>query len=64
MLTQHEARALVEAWLKTYSTFQADSISLTSDPNGAWVVRVECGVIVWTQVVSPEGTVSTPVWSE
>ena len=66
MLTQHEARALVEAWLKTYSTFEADSISVTSDSSatGAWRVRVECGVVVWTQVVSSEGGMSAPVWTE
>jgi hypothetical protein len=61
-MTQQEARATIEAWIKTYSLFAAEAVSVTPDRNGAWVGLVECSEVIWKQNMSPPGEVSAPVW--
>jgi hypothetical protein len=61
-MTQQEAKATIEAWIKTYSFFAAEAVSITPDGNGAWVGLVECSEVIWKQKVSPAGEVSAPVW--
>ena len=61
-MTKQEALAAIEAWIKTYSFFTANAVSITPDENGAWVALVECSELIWEQKVNSEGEVSAPVW--
>jgi hypothetical protein len=61
-MTQQEAMVTIEAWIKTYSLFAAEAVSVTPDENGAWVGLVECSEVIWKHHVSPAGEVSAPVW--
>lgn len=61
-MTKQEATDVIGTWLKTYSAFTADALSITPAQEGAWVVLVECGKVRWEQKVSPGGEVSPPVW--
>jgi hypothetical protein len=61
-MTQQEAMATIEDWIKTHSFFAAQTVSVTPDGDGAWVVWVECSELIWKQSISPAGEVSAPVW--
>jgi hypothetical protein len=63
-MTEQEALAAIKSWIKTYSLFAAEPVSVTPGEDGSWVVLVECSTLTWEQKVSLEGEVSAPVWVE
>jgi hypothetical protein len=61
MMTQREAVALIEAWIKQHSPFTAQVVNATHDERGTWIIQVECSEIIWQQTIDPEGEISAPV---